>query len=93
MSVSIRLARTGKKNSPSYRIVAVPKRAKRDGENLDVIGHYNPSHVPATFEYSKELLEKWVKNGAIISSAVQKLLDGKYSYTKYDPKAEKEAKA
>ena len=86
MSVSIRLSRTGKKNSPSYRIVVLPTRSKRDGKNLEVVGHYNPSHNPPSFEYDKESLKEWVSKGAIVSPAVLKLIDGKYNYVKYEPK-------
>ena len=42
MAVKIRLKKTGRKNRPSYRIVAMDAHAKRDGEELEVLGHYDP---------------------------------------------------
>ncbi len=92
MSVAIRLSKVGKKNQHSFRVVVVPKRSKRDGENLAVLGFFDPSHNPARFEVDKAKLEKWVKSGALVSPAVTELLAGNYKFKKYDPKAEKAAK-
>ena len=89
MAITIRLAKTGKKNSPSYRIVVLPVRSKRDGKNLGIIGHFNPSANPVLFEYNKGLLNSWVGKGAILTDAVKKLLDGKYEFKKYSPKKDK----
>ncbi len=75
MSVSIKLSRTGAKNSAYYRIVASPTRSKRDGKNLDVIGSYNPRLK--THELDKAKFDLWIKNGAIVTSGVKKVLDPK----------------
>ncbi|HIK37977.1 MAG: 30S ribosomal protein S16 [Geminocystis sp.] len=40
--VKIRLKRFGKKGEPSYRIVAMDSRARRDGKVLEELGYYNP---------------------------------------------------
>jgi len=85
--VKIRLARTGAKNAPSYRIVAVDSREKRNGKSLEILGHYNPSHNPPTFEYNQERLEYWRSVGAQLTEAVENLIAGKYKYVKYEPKA------
>ncbi len=87
MSVKIRLSRTGKKNAPSYRIVAIDSRSSRDGRALEILGHYNPSMNPPSFEVKKERLEYWQSVGAQASEAVEKLLKGEYEYKKYEPKA------
>ena len=94
MSLSIRLSKIGKKNSPSFRIVVCETRSKRDGVQKDILGHFNPSGTPVLFEYDKKGVEDWVKKGAIVSSAVKKLMEGKNQFTKYQPKktAETEAK-
>ena len=84
MSVKIRLSRTGKKNAPSYRIVAVHSRSKRDGRPLEILGHYNPSMAPPSFEVNKERLEYWQSVGAQTTEAVEKLLKGTYNYKKYE---------
>lgn len=86
MSVTIRLTRIGRKNLPAYRIVVSNTRDKRNGRFLDLIGHFNPSANPQEFKYDKEKFEKWVKDGALITESVQKLIDGKYEYHKYEPK-------
>jgi len=85
MSVTVRLTRTGRKNLPSFRIVASNTKDKRDGRFLDVIGYYNPSEGKAKFDYNKERLEYWKKNGALISKAVSDLVEGKYTFKPYKP--------
>jgi ribosomal protein S16 len=39
----------------------------------------------------KDKLDNWVKNGAIVSPAVNKILENKYTFKVYNPKAEKKA--
>jgi small subunit ribosomal protein S16 len=72
MSVSIKLSRTGSKNHPFYRIIAAPTKSKRDGKNLEVLGSYNPT--TKTHELDKSLFDKWVKNGAIVTNGVKKII-------------------
>jgi small subunit ribosomal protein S16 len=86
MSVTIRLARIGRKNLPAYRIVVSNTRDKRNGKFLDSIGHFNPSGTTQEFKYDKEKFDKWVKDGALVTESVQRLIDGKYNYIKYAPK-------
>ena len=88
MSVTLRLSKTGKRNAPSYRLVASTTRNKRDGKYLEIIGFYNPSDPKSKFTYDKEKLDKWIKNGALTTKAVDKLLDGSYEFIKYVPKKE-----
>jgi len=88
MSVSIRLSRTGRKNLPSYRVVVTQTRTKRDGKVLDIIGHFNPSSTPISFEIDKKKFQEWIEKGAIASESVKKLAEGKYEYLKYKPKKE-----
>lgn len=75
MSVSIKLSRTGAKNSAFYRIVAAPTRSARDGKNLGILGSYNPKLK--THELDKALFDKWIKNGAIVTEGVKKILSPK----------------
>lgn len=74
MSVSIRLTRGGAKKKPSYRIVVLDSRKKRDGEYLDKIGHYNPCMNPAEIVIDREKLEKWIAQGAQCSDTVASLV-------------------
>ncbi len=75
MSVSIKLSRTGAKNSAFYRIVAATTRSARDGKNLGIIGSYNPKLK--THELNKTLYDEWIKKGAIVTEGVKKVLSAK----------------
>jgi small subunit ribosomal protein S16 len=73
--LKIRLTKTGKKNSPSYRIVVANRRSKRDGESLAILGYYNPRTTPKTIEYDKEETKKWLANGAEPTDTVRALFE------------------
>lgn len=90
MSVTVRLARTGRKNAPAFKIIATKTRTKRYGQFLDILGYYNPSHNPVQFELDEEKLKDWVAKGALVSEAVQKLKEGTYVYKPYNPNAKEE---
>ena len=85
MSVTIRLAKVGKKNAPSYKVVVANTRDKRTGKYLEVLGYYNPSMNPAQLKIDKEKVEKWKKKGAMTTKAIDDLLAGTYKYVKYAP--------
>lgn len=74
MAVHIRLRRIGKnpKGKPHFRISVFDERTGRDGRVIEELGFYSPSSGGATFK--KEKLEKWVKNGAVLSPTVKSLL-------------------
>jgi small subunit ribosomal protein S16 len=40
--IKIRLKKYGRKGQPSYRIVAMDSRVKRDGRSIEELGFYNP---------------------------------------------------
>ncbi len=77
MAATIRLMKFGKRGYPTYRIVVLDKRKKRDGSYLEKLGVYNPHTVPATFTFDEAKLDAWVKKGAIISEGMRKLLKNK----------------
>ena len=83
MSVTIRLARIGRKNLPSFRLVVSNTKDKRNGKFLEILGHFNPSGNKVLFDYDKERFEYWKKHGALISKSAQDLVDGKYVFTPY----------
>lgn len=62
--VKIKLARSGKKNSPSYRIVVQEARSKRDGKVVEVLGYYRPLDVPPALHIDKPRYQKWIAVGA-----------------------------
>lgn len=71
--LKIRLSRTGKKHQPHYRIVVTEARSKRDGKNVDQIGHWHPEEDKLVV--NRKLFEEWVAKGARPSDSVRKLLD------------------
>ena len=73
MAVKLRLTRMGKKKQPTYRVVAIDSRTKRDGEYIELIGTYNPLTKPATVKLDEEVGLKWLKEGAIPSDTVKNL--------------------
>lgn len=83
--LKIRLSRTGKRNRPSYRIVATDSRNKREGRLLGILGHFDP-HQPKKdqFKIDKEALDKYVSQGAQLSDAVKKIISNEYEYKKYE---------
>jgi small subunit ribosomal protein S16 len=72
MAVKIRLARTGKKNAPFYRIVAIDSRRKRDGKSLEILGAYNPLRGEIIHLHT-DRIQAWVNTGAIVTDAVKRL--------------------
>ena len=70
--VAIRLARFGRKKGAFYRIVAVDSTKKTAGENLEVLGYWNP--IKKDLKIDKEKVAAWVAKGAQISATVKKLI-------------------
>ena len=70
--LKIRLKRQGKKRSPSYRIVAVESRVKRDGRVLEEFGFYNP--ITKEFKVDVKRLLVRLMHGAQPTETVKNLL-------------------
>jgi small subunit ribosomal protein S16 len=71
--VAIRLARFGRKKGAFYRVIAVDSTKKTIGENLGVLGYWNPAKKE--LKVDKEKIKAWVAKGAQISPAVKKLIE------------------
>lgn len=71
----IRLARTGKKKQPSYRVVVADAESKRDGRIVERIGHYNPRSEPLEYDIKEARALYWLSVGAQPSDAVRRLLE------------------
>ncbi|MFN8637902.1 MAG: 30S ribosomal protein S16 [Dehalococcoidia bacterium] len=69
----IRLRRTGKGHQPSYRVVIADQRAKRDGDFVEIVGHYNPRMHPKVFVINQERVQHWLSVGAQPSETVHRL--------------------
>lgn len=99
--VKIRLKRLGYKKNPSYRIIVIDSREKREGRPIEELGYYNPK--TKEMKLNKESAENWVKKGAQVSETVSYLIancndDGSLKYTKKETvklsrKAQEKAKA
>jgi small subunit ribosomal protein S16 len=87
MAIKIRLAKTGKRNAPTYKIVVTNQKDKRNGKFLDILGSFNPGTQPFTFTYEEAKLNEWKAKGALLTSSVEELIAGTYEFNKYAPKA------
>jgi small subunit ribosomal protein S16 len=73
MAVHIRLARSGAKKAPFYRIVVTNSRSPRDGRFIENLGTFDPSR-DASFRIDQARLDHWKKVGAQPSPTVEQLL-------------------
>lgn len=70
--VKIRLKRLGYKKNPTYRIVVIDSREKRQGAPIEELGHYNPK--TKEMKLNKVSAENWIKKGAKVSETVTYLI-------------------
>jgi small subunit ribosomal protein S16 len=74
MSVRLRLQRRGKPKRPYYRVVAVDKRVKRDGEPIEILGQYDPLALNDKFNVNMDRVNYWLSVGAEASGTVAMLI-------------------
>ena len=74
MAVRIRLARSGAKKRPFYRIVAADSHSPRDGRFLERLGTYDPTTEDATVTLKEDRVRYWLGTGAKPSETVARLL-------------------
>ena len=72
--VRIRLARTGAKKKPSYRVAIADKRSPRNGRCIEYIGHYNPMVEPPVIVIDLARADYWLGQGAQPTETVTTLL-------------------
>lgn len=70
----IRLRRTGQKHQPSYRLVVADQNARRDGDFVEIVGHYNPRSEPTEIVVNEERVKYWLGVGAQPSDTVHRIL-------------------
>ena len=70
----IRLARTGAKKKPRYRVVVIEKERARGGRFLEILGHYNPTAEPVELAVDQQRVQHWIRKGAQPSLTVSRLL-------------------
>ena len=87
--VKIRLKRLGYKKNPSYRIVAIDSRCKREGAPIEELGYYNPKTKEMKFNVARA--KERLAQGAQASETVMYLInnaneDGTLNYKKSEVK-------
>ena len=70
----IRLRRTGRSKAPHYRVVVADQRAPRDGDFVEIVGHYNPRSEPKELVFKEDRVRHWLSKGAQPSETVHRLL-------------------
>lgn len=72
--VRIRLRRTGRKKTPTYRIVVADSQSPRDGRFIEIIGQYVPRQGNTAINLEVERANYWLDKGAQPSDTVRSLL-------------------
>lgn len=70
--LKIRLKKYGRKRQASYRIIAIPSQAKRDGRAVEELGFYNPHTNETNLNVAR--INVRISQGAQLTSTVQNLL-------------------
>ena len=70
--LKLRLKRTGRKRSPSYRLVIMENTFRRDGRPIDEVGYYNP--LTKNYKFDNEKIKKWLGYGVKPTETVIHLL-------------------
>nr|YP_010903172.1 ribosomal protein S16 [Hypnea pseudomusciformis]WCH55226.1 ribosomal protein S16 [Hypnea pseudomusciformis]WCH55625.1 ribosomal protein S16 [Hypnea pseudomusciformis]WCH56819.1 ribosomal protein S16 [Hypnea pseudomusciformis] len=71
--IKIRLKRFGRKKQPSYRIITIDSRKKRDSKAIEELGFYNPLTKQGKFNI--KLINKRLKQGAQMTPKVCYLIN------------------
>lgn len=70
--LKLRLKRIGRKRQPSYRLVIMPSRRRRDGRAIEQVGYYSPITKEVNLKIEKIIY--WLKVGAQPTETVANLL-------------------
>jgi len=70
--LKLRLKRTGRKRSPSYRLVIMENTTRRDGRPIEELGYYSP--ITKEYKFDQDKIIKWLKEGAKPTETVSMLL-------------------
>ena len=72
--VRIRLRRTGRKKTPTFRIVIADSQSPRDGKFIEIIGQYVPRQGETAVNLDADRANYWLDKGAQPSDTVRSLL-------------------
>lgn len=70
--LKIRLQKTGRKNSPSFRVVLTESKRGPKGKHIELLGFYNSRLNQIKID--KEKINYWISQGAKVSDTVHNLL-------------------
>lgn len=70
--LKLRLKRIGRKQAPSYRLVIMENKTRRDGRPIDEVGYYNS--ISKKYSFESEKIQKWLKEGVKPTKTVLNLL-------------------
>jgi small subunit ribosomal protein S16 len=70
--LKLRLKRTGRKRSPSYRLVIMESTTRRDGRPIEELGYYNP--ITKQYRFDIEKIKKRLEDGVKPTDTVLGLL-------------------
>lgn len=70
----IRLRRVGKAKQPNYRLVISEKTKDPWGDNLEVLGTFNPMVNPSAVNFKVDRIKEWISKGAQCSDTVWNIL-------------------
>ena len=69
--LKLRLKRCGRKRQPSYRIVVMDSRVKRDGRSIEELGFFNPMTDETHLKFQR--ITARLKDGAQPSQTVKNI--------------------
>ena len=70
--LKLRLKRTGRKRSLSYRLVIIENTTRLDGRPVEEVGHYNP--ITKQYKFNVDKIKKWLTYGVKPTETVLSLL-------------------
>ena len=70
--LKLRFKRTGRKGSPSYRLVIMENTSRRDGRPIEELGYYDP--LTKNYKFEIEKIQKWLSYGVQPTETVSSLL-------------------
>jgi len=70
--LKLRLKRAGRKRSPSYRLIIIENRSRRDGRPIEEVGYYDP--LSKNYKFDSIKIKKWINYGLKPTETVSALL-------------------